>query len=81
MSFTPLPPSPRKLRLWRIFFALPARNGPLPAELKFRENTVFVSQLLPAFCAVSCMVKIDFKASEIKLESSQAYLLKLQKNL
>ena len=25
-----------------IFFALPSMNGPLPAELKFRENTVFV---------------------------------------
>ena len=22
-----------------IFFALPSMNGPLPAELKFRENT------------------------------------------
>ena len=32
-------PPPRKLRLWRIFFALPAMNGPLPAELKFRENS------------------------------------------
>ena len=39
MSLTPLPPSPRKVCLWRIFFALPFRNGPLPAELKFRENT------------------------------------------
>ena len=34
-------PSPRKVHLWGIlnFFALPARNGPLPAEIKFRENT------------------------------------------
>ena len=39
MSLTPPPPSPRKVRLWRIFFALPVKNGPLPAELKFRENT------------------------------------------
>ena len=41
MSLTPLPPSPRKVCLWRIFFALPFRNGPLPAELKFRENTAY----------------------------------------
>ena len=39
MSLTPLPRSPRKVCLWRIFFALPFRNGPLPGELKFRENT------------------------------------------
>ena len=26
----PLPP-PREAHLWRIFFALPATNGPLPA--------------------------------------------------
>ena len=32
-------PSPRKVHLWGIFFALPAMNGPLPAEIKFRENT------------------------------------------
>ena len=32
------PPLPRKVR---IFFALPAMNGPLFAELKFnRENTI-----------------------------------------
>ena len=34
---------PRKrVPLWCIFFALPAVNGPLPAELKFRENTAVV---------------------------------------
>ena len=27
--------------LWHIFFASVARNGPLPAEVKFRENTEF----------------------------------------
>ena len=33
-------PSPtRKVHLWHIFFALLVVNGPLPAELKFRENT------------------------------------------
>ena len=36
MFRTLLLPSPP---LWRIFFAFPAMNGPLPAELKFRENT------------------------------------------
>ena len=33
------PPPLRNVHLWGIFFALPAMNGPLPAELKFRENT------------------------------------------
>ena len=32
------PPYPRKVRLW-VFLVLPAMNGPLPAELKFKENT------------------------------------------
>ena len=36
-STAPLPP--RKVHLWHIFVALPAMNGPLPAELKFREKT------------------------------------------
>ena len=37
MSLTPLPrPSPEEKY---IFFALPSMNGPLPAELTFRENT------------------------------------------
>ena len=35
MSFTLLPPPQESAH---IFFALPAMNGPLPAELKFREN-------------------------------------------
>ena len=34
MSFPLLPPP---LESAHIFFALPAMNGPLPAELKFRE--------------------------------------------
>ena len=34
------PPSPPPPLLEKyIFFALPSLNGPLPAELKFRENT------------------------------------------
>ena len=44
MSLTSLPPSPRKVCLWYIFVALPVRNGPLPAELKFRENTASYSK-------------------------------------
>ena len=39
MSLTSLSPSPRKVYLWHMFFALLVRNGPLPAELKLRENT------------------------------------------
>ena len=35
MSFILLPPPQESAH---IFFALPAMNGPLPAELKFREN-------------------------------------------
>ena len=38
MSLTPLTPLPPLLEKY-IFFALPSMNGPLPAELKFRENT------------------------------------------
>ena len=37
---TPLAACPQKRApLWCVFFALMAVNGPLPAELKFRENT------------------------------------------
>ena len=43
MSLTPLPlPLPGNCTsgaFWGIFFALPAMNGPLPAEQKFSENT------------------------------------------
>ena len=45
MSLPPLgrpPPPPRKVPLWCIFFALPAKNGPLPAELKLRKITVLI---------------------------------------
>ena len=34
----------RRVCLWCIFFVLPVRNGPLPAELKFRENTLAESK-------------------------------------
>ena len=42
MSLTPLPPLPLPPPLLEkyIFVALPSMNGLLPAELKFRENTV-----------------------------------------
>ena len=30
----------KNVRLWFIFLALPVKNGPLPAELKFKDNTV-----------------------------------------
>ena len=42
MSFTLLSP-PQESVL--IFFALPAMNGPLPAELKFRENAALAIPL------------------------------------
>ena len=34
------PPCKENAPLAHIFFTLLAKNGPLPAELKFRENTV-----------------------------------------
>ena len=37
MSLTPLPSSPKESAPLAHFFALPAMNGPTPAELKFRE--------------------------------------------
>ena len=40
-----LPPT-RKVHLWCIFFALPAMNGPFPADLNFRENTVYAGILV-----------------------------------
>ena len=33
------PPTPPWAGEWREFLALPVKNGPLPTELKFRENT------------------------------------------
>ena len=43
MSSTPLPPFPAgKCTSGAYFFALLAMNGPLPAELNFRENTATV---------------------------------------
>ena len=34
------------MHLWGIFFALPAKNGLSPAELKFRENTSVMGHYL-----------------------------------
>ena len=45
MSLTPLPPPPPLLEKY-IFFALPFMSGPLPAELNFRENTVYAYWLM-----------------------------------
>ena len=43
MSLTPLPPSPPgKCTSGTCFVSLPAWNGPLTAELKFREDTVSI---------------------------------------
>ena len=41
------PPSPPSLRKVYIF-ALLSMNGPLPAELKFRENTVLSCEVIAA---------------------------------
>ena len=43
MSLTPLLPSPQESVPLAHIFVLPAMNGPLPAELKFRENTAYKS--------------------------------------
>ena len=62
MSRTPLPPCPLKSTpLWCIFFALPAMNDPLTAELKFRENTRF---------SVECGIFSDFSSLSLNLSSS-----------
>ena len=39
MPHSTAPPPPHPLLEKYIFFALPSMNGPLTAELKFRENT------------------------------------------
>ena len=59
ISLTPLPPSPQESALWCIFFALLAKNGPLPAELKFRENTVsiFIIYLEITFAARNIILR------------------------
>ena len=42
MSLTPLPPSlHQESAPLGHSFTLPSMNGPLPAELKFRENTAY----------------------------------------
>ena len=42
MSLTPPPASPPGKCASGTFFALPAMSGPLPAELKFRENVASI---------------------------------------
>ena len=46
MFCTLQPHAPRKVHLWCIFFALLAMIGPLPAELKLRENTEYTTNRL-----------------------------------
>ena len=47
MSRSPLLPCPhRNVHLWCIFFALLAMIGPLPTELKLRENTEYTTNRL-----------------------------------
>ena len=54
----PTPLLPRKVL--SIFFALPSMNGPLPAELKFRENPAYEMA-----CALSKfgMLKLTFDSA------------------
>ena len=44
-------------------------------------SIVFEGLIWPAFCAASSTVTIAFKLADVKLESTEAYLLKLGKNL
>ena len=44
-------------------------------------SVAFYGLICPAIYAASSTVKIDFKLADIKLESSEAYLPKLEKNL
>ena len=39
------------------------------------------TDVLPAFCAASPTVTIAFKLADVKLESSEVYLLKLGENM
>ena len=43
MFLTSLPPPPQESTPLAHFLALPAMNGPLPAELKFWENAAIMS--------------------------------------
>ena len=53
MSLTPIPPLPSpQMHLSRNFFALLAINGPLPAELKFKEKTVKTSKNVVEMLAI-----------------------------
>ena len=58
MSLTPLPPPPGKVHLWCTFFALPAMNGPLPAELQFWENTDLCQSLVSRSKLLSLAIKL-----------------------
>ena len=57
-----------------VFLALPVKNGPLPTELKFMENTAFphLFQENPAFCYFFiCFLDSSFvsKNNEIKISN------------
>ena len=76
MFLTPLPLlPPRKVRLnlAYIIFALPAMNGQLPAELKFRENTDHFSRP-PLDLPFTFMPSIS-KAQSANLKKCQFYSL------
>ena len=66
-------PSARKVHLWCIFFALPAMNGPFPADLNFRENTVFAGILSEQY-------KKEHKTYSLSLNSNLNVSRRLQSN-
>ena len=73
------------LKLWE---RIPFQIGDSPSTLflylcvNFHKcvSVAFQRWIWPAICAASSTVTIDFKLADIKLESSKAYLLKLEKN-
>ena len=72
MSLTALPPPPRKVRLWHIFFALPAMNGPLPAEQKFRENTADI--MIYSQCGRKAIRRCCHSTESIACRKSRVYI-------
>ena len=62
----PLPTPARRVCLWCIFLALPVKNGPLPAEQKFRENTVWRFQIFVSALEASNAALQEDKITTLK---------------
>ena len=76
------PPPARRVHLWYIFLALPVKNGPLPAELKFGENIAMFNDhysagLMQQCCKTkSCMffvARFSVPLAELKPEPCQQH--------